>query len=185
MGSCPGRLLKDNDRTDCPNYVFTLYKVILSSEASSRIVRVGDSIVLEHLPMDMIPDENGESKSKKRRLFVSCNPHTSVCSLSSSCVTETNRFNASYCRENVLIVRAEGKKVGDIITHTDLIGFEFETLHNPFFQEQCALGCNPSTKICSKKLCVFSTSNSLNPNSLSAPEDARQCGKDMFFIRKF
>ena len=183
VGTCPGKFLRDDDLIECPNYIFTLYKVKLEN-TSSRILRVGDSIVLEHLPLDSLPpDDNTEVwRRERRRLFVACNPTTQSCSLSSSCVTEANRFNASYCRENVLVVRVQGKEVGEIVTHRDLLGFEFETLHNPYFDEQCALGCNPVTKTCSKKLCVVTDSNSLLGG---VTEEAPQCGKDMFFIKKF
>ena len=87
-----------------------------------------------------------------------------------------------------MIVKAEGKKDGDAITHLDVIGFEFETVHDEFFDQQCAFGCNPTTKVCSKKLCVFSNSNSLGNSLGGGPTEAeenRVCGKDMFSLHKY
>lgn len=179
VNKCPGRLLRENDKENCPSNIFTLHK--LTSHQDSAVVRVGDTIVLEHRVImgngPVIQDVS---------YFMSCDPSTLVCSLSLECSASVNEFNiTSSCQENVLIVRAEGKEVGTPITHKDLIGLEYQSNHNAGITQQCAFGCDPETSVCAKELCVFSHIG----NSLSLGDDsnneAPMCGMDMFLIQKF
>ena len=176
VNNCPGKKLRENDKELCPNNIFTLHKL----SNGSKVIRVGDEIVMEH---------KSYGKVMNSRLFVSCNPKTKICSLSSECSTD-DKYNATFCRENILVVRAEGKNVGEPITHRDFIGFEFKMPDIPqsHFRQQCALGCNSQNGLCSKVQCIFVNHDALHlgggGNSSSNGEE-EVCGKDMFFIQKF
>ena len=183
VNSCPGARLNAQDTASCPFNIFTLHKLSagLKSEPSSAVVRVGDIIVLEHRLLDGTEEGEGQHKS----LFVSCQPDTQVCSLSLQCTANISDYNTtSQCRDNMLVVRAEGKQEGTPITHQDIIGFEYITDngHNAFFNQQCAFGCDPVTKVCSKELCIHTNFNTLGED-LSSSETPK-CGKDMFLIQK-
>lgn len=173
VNDCVGKKFRQKDVKSCSSNVFNLHKVVSgTTRRGSGVVRVGDSVILER-------------KHPFPHRFLFCNEKTLICSLSRVCVLGQYSYNnSSFCREHVLIVRAEGKRNGQAITHKDLIGFEFQTRHDGFFEQQCAFGCNPSTNVCSKKLCVFSSSNSLLGGA-SAQETTRVCGKDMFFVKKY
>lgn len=180
VNSCPGNLLKAADKETCPFNIFTLHKLSAGSmsELSSAVVRVGDTIVLEHRMMT----ETGEEKS----FFVSCDPSTLVCSLSLQCTANIHDYNTtSQCRDNSMIVRAEGKEVGTPITHQDIIGFEYTVDSHEFFTEQCAFGCDPLTNVCAKEQCVHTDFNSLGLTAGDSTGEAPKCGKDMFLIQKF
>lgn len=184
VSTCPGRLLRQADIAKCPDNIFTLHKIIGQEEPVDElyrptgVVRVGDPIVLESMPV--IPA--GGASGANEVSYVSCNQETHVCSLSGPCEISSNKYgDTEYCRENVLVVRAMGKVKGDAITHKDSIGFEFQTTHHDFFDDRCALGCDPSTEVCRKKRCVYTSSNSL----YGAPiEEAPKCGMDLFSIFK-
>ena len=186
--TCPGRLLRQADVAKCPNNIFRLRKIIGQEEAVDEqyrptgVVRVGDPIVLEKMPVISAEGASGTNEVS----YVSCNQATRVCSLSGPCEISSNKYgNTEYCRENVLVVRATGKVKGDAITHKDSIGFEFQTAHNDFFDDRCALGCDPVTKVCKKKRCVFTSSNSLTFGLDETPtEKAPKCGMDLFSIFK-
>ena len=184
VDTCPGRLMRDNDRESCPFNIFTFYKLAKGdySQPDSSIIRVGDSVILEH-KMATTLNNLGGAEPKLMSYFISCDPESLVCSLSLECTADTDKYNAtSFCQENVLEVRVEGKEDGEPVTHRDLIGFEYKSNHDAFLSQQCAFGCNPVTKVCAKERCVFS-GNSLS--QISLPGETTRCGKDLFFVRKF
>lgn len=177
VNDCLGRNFRSHDLRRCPQNVFYLHKIRTgTARRQSGVVRVGDSIVLER--RTGFPPHAMSS-------YLFCNAETQVCSLSDICFNGQHNYNTTrFCREHVLIVKAEGKNDGDAITHLDLIGFEFEAIHDDIFEQRCALGCNPATRVCSKKLCVFSNSNSLHSGRPTDAAVNRVCGKDMFFVQK-
>ena len=183
VNSCPGARLNTQDTASCPFNIFTLHKLSagLKSEPSSAVVRVGDIIVLEHRLLDSAEEGEGQNKS----FFVSCQQDTQVCSLSLQCTANISDYNTtSQCRDNMLVVRAEGKQEGTPITHQDIIGFEIVTEnHNQFFTEQGALRCDPTTKVCSREVCVQNSFNSLGVDETSTGETQR-CGQDLFTVQK-
>ena len=174
VNNCPGKNFRAGDVARCPDNIFYLHKVIPgTNRRESGVVRAGNSIILER-----------RAGSRLRSKFLYCNQETQVCHLSNVCVVRGREYNdVSFCREHVLIVRAEGKNDTEPITHRDHIGFQFRTDHDPEFHRQCAFGCNPITKTCTKELCVHLGSNALD--AVSTPEDAPKCGKDVFSIHKY
>lgn len=174
LDECLGKKLRENDRDQCPYSFFTLHK--LSNK--NGIVRVGDEIVLEH---KSILGEDGSSMFN-RSMYVSCDSNTESCAISSNCSMDDDFNNNTFCQENILIVRAVGKRDGEAITHRDKIGLEFRLLQDHgFFDYQCAFGCDPQTKQCKKDRCL---ANPINFLSTGAGEAGLSCRKDMFMIQK-
>lgn len=172
INTCPGKKLKKNDMERCPPNIMAMYKLDMGrlsnsvAPNSSAVVRVGDPVVLYH---PFVTEE-------RQQYFVSCDPETLTCALSTKCGTKRYNYTSAFCRENILIVKAEGKRVGEAVTHRDVIGFEFMT--HPSFQD-CFFDCDANTNVCSKVTC-----SSNEPSSPTQNTSQASCGKKLFLVQK-
>lgn len=114
MSDSAGKKFKQDDVSNCSDLIFEMQKV--AGYMNSTYIKVGDTIALKHRPVE------GDIG------LVSCIYRNEQCTLKTDCVVghaDGNKLSESIvCADDVFVVGALGKEVGDQITHKDLLTFD-------------------------------------------------------------
>ena len=137
----------------CPEYIF-----IISRTDGGTAIRVGDLVSLTQL--------GGKT------LF--CGWTNPVCMMSSNCRDLYGQFSSTLCNNQVLVVRAENKGLGQKIMNNDNVVLDYWAGSMPLTSWTDTLFCNPQAGSTCERVYCFNPSLNLQGGNTTASE-LRSC----------